>query len=314
MPKITIIGAGNVGAQAAFYAAIKNLADIVLIDVIDGVPQGKALDIQQAMPIAGSNVKIIGSNEYALSKDSDIVVVTAGVPRKPGMTREDLIAINAKIMNSVIKEVVKYSPNTILIIVSNPLDAMVHLAYKLSGFPKERVMGMAGCLDSARFRTFIAQELSANVNEVEAMVLGSHGDFMVPIVNLCKVKGKPISSLLPPQKVDAIIERVRNGGAEIVNYLKTGSAFFAPGLAIIEMVEAILKDQHKVLPCSVLLEGEYEVNELFIGVPVKLGRKGVEKIIKLDLSEAEKKEFEKSVRKTKELVEKLGHIISYPRN
>ncbi|MBS3166156.1 malate dehydrogenase [Candidatus Woesearchaeota archaeon] len=305
MPKLTIIGAGNVGAQVAFYAAIKNLADIVLIDVIEGVPQGKALDIQQAMPLVGSNVHIIGSNEYALSKNSDIVIVTAGVPRKQGMTREDLIAINVKIMNSVIKEVVKHSPNTILIIVSNPLDAMVHVAYKLSNFPKERVMGMAGCLDSARFRTFIAEELHANVNEVEAMVLGGHGDSMVPIVNLCKVKGKPISTLLSPQKVDAIVERVRNGGAEIINYLKTGSAFFAPGLAIIEMVEAILKDQHKVLPCSVLLEGEYEVNGLFIGVPVKLGRKGMEKIIELDLSEVEKKEFEKSVEETKELVGKL---------
>lgn len=305
MPKITIIGAGNVGTQAAFYAALKNLADLVLIDVIEGIPQGKALDIQQSLPIAGSNVNIIGSNNYTPSKDSDMVIITAGVPRKPGMTREDLIAINTKIMTSVISEVVKYSPNTILIIVSNPLDAMVHLAYNLSKFPKERILGMAGVLDSARFRTFIAQELNANVNDVKAMVLGGHGDSMVPIVNHCTVNGKPISLLLPLEKVEAIVQRVKNGGVEIVNYLKTGSAFFAPGLAVIEMAEAILKDQHKILPCSVLLEGEYGVNGLFIGVPVQLGRKGIEKIVELPLTEAEKKAFEKSVRETKELVEKL---------
>lgn len=305
MSKITIVGAGNVGSQAAFYAALKNLGDIILVDIVEGLAQGKALDILEAMPLAGSNVNITGSDDYNPSKDSDIVVVTAGIARKPGMSREDLIEINAKIIKAIIPEVVKYSPNCILIIVTNPLDAMVQLAYKLSGFPKNKVVGMAGVLDTARFRTFIAQELKVSVNDVEAMVLGGHGDLMVPLVNYCKVKEKPITQLLPKEKIDSIVQRVRGGGAEIVNLLKTGSAFFAPGLAIIEMVESILKDQKKILPCAALLEGEYSIDGIFAGVPVKLGTNGVEEIIELKLTEDENTAFKKSVEHVRELVKKI---------
>ena len=300
MAKITIVGAGNVGSQAAFYAAIKEVAEeIVLIDIIEGVPQGKALDILESMPLAGSNAKIKGSNDYSDTADSDIVVITAGLPRKPGMSRDDLIEINSKIIKAVVLDVVKYSPNCILIVVTNPLDTMVKLAYELSGFSKQRVMGMAGVLDTARFRTFIAKELNADVRKVEALVLGSHGDLMVPLVKHCKVDGKPIDELLSKEKIAEIVERVRNGGLEIVQLLKTGSAFFAPGLAITEMVESILKDQNKILPCSVLLEGEYGVNGTFVGVPVKLGKKGVEEVIEVDLSSEEKEAFEKSVKSVK---------------
>jgi malate dehydrogenase len=300
MAKITIVGAGNVGSQAAFYSAIKEIVEeIVLIDIVEGVPQGKALDILESMPLAGSNTKITGSNDYAASKDSDVVVITAGLPRKPGMSRDDLIGINTKIMTSVVNEITKYSPNCILIIVTNPLDSMVKIAYELSGFPKQRVMGMAGVLDTARFRTFIAKELNADVKKVEALVLGSHGDLMVPLVKHCKVDNKPIEELLSKEKIDQIVERVCNGGLEIVQFLKTGSAFFAPGLAITEMVESILKDQNKVLPCSVLLEGEYGINGTFVGVPVKLGKNGVEEIIEVELSPEEKEAFDKSVKSVK---------------
>ena len=300
MAKITIVGAGNVGSQAAFYAAIKEVAEeIVLIDIIEGVPQGKALDILESMPLAGSNSKIKGSNDYSDTANSDIVVITAGLPRKPGMSRDDLVEINSKIIKAVLMEVVKYSPNCILIVVTNPLDTMVKLAYELSKFPKQRVMGMAGVLDTARFRTFIAQQLNADVKKVEALVLGSHGDLMVPLVKHCKVEGKPIDELLSKEKIAEIVERVRNGGLEIVQLLKTGSAFFAPGLAITEMVESILKNQNKVLPCSVLLEGEYGVEGTFVGVPVKLGKNGVEEIIEIELSSDEKEAFDKSVKSVK---------------
>jgi len=303
MSKLTIVGAGNVGSQAAFYAALKNLTEeIVLVDVVEGLPQGKALDLLEAMPIAGSNVQIKGSNNYEDSKDSDIVVITAGIARKPGMTREDLIGINTKIMTSVVTEVTKYSPDCILIVVTNPLDAMVQLAYQLSGFPKQRVLGMAGVLDTARFRTFLAQELKADVNQIEAMVLGSHGDLMVPVLSNCKVNGTAITELLPAQKIKEIVQRVKDGGAEIVSLLKTGSAFFAPGLAIAQMIEAIIKDQKKVLPCSVLLQGEYGVNDLFIGVPVRLGKAGAEEIVELDLNAVEKSDLHKSVEHVRELI------------
>ena len=305
MAKLTIVGAGNLGSQAAFYAAIKGVADIVLVDIVEGMPQGKALDMLEAMPISGSNVKISGSNSYEATKESDVVIVTAGIPRKPGMTREDLLDTNTKIMKSVIPEVVKNSPNCILIIVSNPLDAMVYLAYKLSGFPKSRVIGMAGVLDSARFRAFIAEELSEDVNNVEAMMLGSHGDLMVPLVGHCKVNGKLVTELIEKEKLDEIIERARKGGGEIVQLLKTGSAFFAPGLSAAQMAESIIKDEKKILPCAAFCEGEYGINGLFVGVPAKLGKDGVDEIVELELSEEEKKALEASVRHIKEVVEKV---------
>ncbi|HLC65940.1 MAG TPA: malate dehydrogenase [Candidatus Nanoarchaeia archaeon] len=304
-PKITVVGAGNVGAQTAFYAALRNLGDIVLVDVVEGLPQGKALDILESMPLVGNDINVIGSNSYEETKNSDIAVVTAGIARKPGMSRDDLIQINANIMKSIIPEIVKFSPNCILIIVSNPLDAMVTLAHKLSGFPRNRVIGMAGVLDSTRFRTFIAKELNVSVKDVNAMVLGGHGDSMVPIINNCTVRGKPITECMPKEKVEAIVERTKNGGGEIVTLLKTGSAFFAPGVSIVEMVEAILHDSKKVLPCAALLEGEYGVHGLFIGVPVRLGRKGVEEVVELNLSEQEKEAFLKSVEHVKSLVEKV---------
>lgn len=305
MPKITIIGAGSVGSQTAFYMALKQLGDITLIDVVEGLPQGRALDILEGLPLAGSGVKVIGSNSYEESKDSEVVIVTAGLPRKPGMSRDDLIEVNARIMGQVIPQAVKYSPNCILIIVTNPLDVMVHLAYRLSGFPKEKVIGMAGALDSARFRTFLAQELKIKSNEVEAMVLGNHGDLMVPLVSCCRAKGRPIQELLSESKINSIVERVRNGGIEILTLLKSGSTFFAPALAIGKMAESILKDEKKVLPCSVLLEGEYGLKDIFVGVPVRLGRKGAEEVIELELNEEEKKAFRKSAEHIKELIKKL---------
>ncbi len=305
MPKISIVGAGNVGAQVAFYGALRELGDIVLIDIVDGLPQGKALDIQEAMPLIGSDNKVIGTNDYEDTKDSDVVVITAGVARKPGMDRSDLIEINSKIMKSVVKEVVKHSPNCILVIVSNPLDAMVYLAYKESGFPKQRVIGMAGVLDSTRFRTFVAMETGASVKDIQAMVLGGHGNLMVPLAEHCTVKGKPIKEIMPESEVEEIVQRTRDGGAEIVGLLKTGSAFFAPGVSVIEMVESIIKDLKKVLPCAAYLEGEYGSEAVFVGVPVKLGRNGVEEIIELELSDKEKEAFDKSVAHVKELTRKL---------
>jgi len=302
MTKITIVGAGNVGSQAAFYAALKCLGDIVLIDIAEGLAEGKALDLAEAMPIAGSDVKIKGSNDYSASQGSEVVVITAGIPRKPGMSRDDLVKVNSSIMKSIIPEIVRYSPDCILIIVTNPLDVMAQLAYELSGFPKERVIGMAGVLDTARFRTFAAWETKASVKEVEAMVLGSHGDLMVPLVNYCKVRGEKIANLLPEEKIKEIIQRVKDGGTEVVKLLKTGSAFFAPGLAIMEMVESILKDKKKVLPCSVLLEGEYGVEGIFIGVPVRLGKEGVEEIVEAELNGEERIALEKSVEHMKEMI------------
>ncbi|MBW2978103.1 malate dehydrogenase [Candidatus Woesearchaeota archaeon] len=309
MAKLTIVGAGNLGSQAAFYSALKGFADIVLVDIVEGMPQGKALDMQQAMAVEGSNVKIVGSNDYEATKDSDVVIIPAGIPRKPGMAREDLLATNAKILKSVIPSVVKYSPNSVLIIVTNPLDAMVYLAYKLSGFPKNRVIGMAGVLDSARFRTFVAQELKEDINNIQAMVLGSHGDLMVPLLNHCKVKGKPIKELIDDKRLSEIVERTRKGGAEIVGLLKTGSAFFAPGLSAAEMAESIIKDQKKILPCAALCEGEYDINGVFVGVPAKLGKQGVEEIVELELNEEEKNALQKSVEHIKLVVKKMEELI-----
>lgn len=305
MTKITFIGSGGVGSQAAFVTALKKLGDITLIDIVPGLPQGKALDIWHATPFFGVDAKIAGSNDFADSKNSDVIVVTAGVPRKPGMTREDLIVINSKILSSFLPDVAKLSPEAVCIIVTNPLDAMVQLAYKLTGFPKSRVIGMAGALDSARFRANVARACSVKAAEVEAYVFGSHGDTMVPIISQCRVNGKPLTGKLSPEKIDFIVNKVKNAGAEIIALLKNGSTVFAPAAAITDMVEAIVTDSKKIIPCTTILNGEYGMKNMFAGVPVRLGKDGVEEIIELKLSPAEKKDFEKSVAHIKEIGEKL---------
>jgi len=304
--KVTIVGSGNVGATAAHWIAAKELADVVLIDIIEGVPQGKGLDLLEAMPIEKRDSSITGTNDYKDTANSDIVVVTAGLPRKPGMSRDDLLNTNHGIMKAVIGEAVKYSPNCILIIVSNPLDAMAQAAYKMSGFPRERVIGMAGVLDSARFRAFIAAELKVSVENVTAFVLGGHGDTMVPLPRYSTVAGIPITELMDKATVDRLVQRTRDGGAEIVKYLKTGSAYYAPSAAVAEMVEAILKDKKKILPCAAYLQGEYGINGLYVGVPVKLGANGIEQIIQIKLTAEEKAGLDKSAAAVKELVGVIG--------
>ena len=300
--KVTIVGSGNVGATAAHWIASKELADVVLIDIVEGIPQGKGLDLLEAMPIEKRDSNIIGTNDYADTANSDIVVITAGIPRKPGMSRDDLLNTNHKIMNDVVGKIVRYSPNCILIIVSNPLDAMAQAAYKMSGFPRERVIGMAGVLDSARFRTFIAQELKVSVENVTAFVLGGHGDTMVPLPRYSTVAGIPITELMDQATLERIVQRTRDGGAEIVKHLKTGSAYYAPSAAVTEMVEAILKDKKKILPCAAYLNGEYSIHGLFVGVPVKLGAKGIEQIIEIKLTPDERAALDKSVAAVKELI------------
>src|ERR1700719_3976659 len=285
--KVTIVGSGNVGATAAHWIAAKELADVVLIDIIEGVPQGKGLDLLEAMPIEKRDSYITGTNDYKDTAKSDIVVITAGIPRKPGMSRDDLLNTNYGIMKAVVGEVIKYSPNCILIIVSNPLDAMAQAAYKLSGFPRERVIGMAGVLDSARFRAFIADELKVSVEEVTGFVLGGHGDTMVPLPRYSTVAGIPITELMPAERIKEICHRTAYGGGEIVSLLKTGSAFYAPGSAICTMIDAILMDKRRILPCTVYLDGEYDVKGLFMGVPIKLGRNGMEEVIKITLTDEE---------------------------
>jgi malate dehydrogenase len=304
--KVTIVGSGNVGATAAHWIASKELADVVLIDIIDGVPQGKSLDLLEAMPIEKRDSHVIGTNDYKDTANSDIVVITAGIPRKPGMSRDDLLNTNHKIMQDVVSKVSQYSPNCILIIVSNPLDAMAQAAYKLSGFSRNRVIGMAGVLDSARFRTFIAEELKVSVENVTAFVLGGHGDTMVPLARYSTVAGIPITELIKEERLAALIQRTRDGGAEIVRYLKTGSAYYAPSAAVAEMVEAILKDKKKIMPCAVYLDGEYGIKGLFVGVPVKLGTNGVEQIIEIKLTADEQEELERSAGAVKELVAVIG--------
>jgi malate dehydrogenase len=299
--KVTVVGSGNVGATAAHWIASKELADVVLIDIIEGVPQGKALDLLQAMPIEKRDSHVIGTNDYADTANSDIVIITAGVPRKPGMSRDDLLNINYKIMSDVVEKAVHASPNCILIIVSNPLDAMAQAAYKLSKFPRERVIGMAGILDSARFRTFIADELKVSVENVTAFVLGGHGDTMVPLPRYSTVAGIPITELMDAATIERLVQRTRDGGAEIVKYLKTGSAYYAPSAAATEMTEAILKDKKKILPCAAYLDGEYGIKGLFVGVPVKLGAKGIEKIIEIKLAPDEQAALNKSAASVKEL-------------
>jgi malate dehydrogenase len=303
--KVAVVGAGNVGATAAQRIVEKELADVVLIDIIEGVPQGKSLDLAQAAPIEKHDAHLIGTNAYDASANSDIVIITAGIPRKPGMSRDDLLATNRGIIKNVTKQVVKYSPNTILIIVSNPLDAMCHVAMEESGFPKQRVIGMAGALDSARFRAFIAMELNVSVENIQALVLGGHGDTMVPLPRFSTVAGVPITELISPERIEALATRTRNGGAEIVSLLKTGSAYYAPASATMEMAESILKDKKKILPCAAYLEGEYGISGLFVGVPVKLGKNGIEQIISLKLTADEKKALDKSAAAVQELVDAM---------
>ena len=306
--KVTVVGAGNVGATAAQRLAEKELCDVVLIDVVEGIPQGKALDLIEAAPIEKHDSHLIGSNGYEESEGSDIVIITAGIPRKPGMSRDDLISTNAAIVKSVTQEVVKWSPDAALIIVSNPLDAMCHVAYETSGFPKNRVMGMAGVLDSARFRAFISMELNVSVENTHAFVLGGHGDTMVPLPRFSTVAGIPITELLSKKQIDALVERTRKGGAEIVSLLKTGSAYYAPASAAVEMAESILKDKKKILPCAAYLEGEYGIKGLFIGVPVKLGLEGIEEVIQVTLLDEEQAALNKSADAVKELVESLKKL------
>src|SRR5579875_2108487 len=304
--KVTIVGAGNVGATAAHWIASKELADVVLIDVVEGIPQGKGLDLLEAMPIEKRDSHIIGTNDYADTANSDIVVITAGIPRKPGMSRDDLLATNYKIMSDVVGKVVAVSPNCIIIVVSNPLDAMAQTAFRQSKFPRNRVIGMAGVLDSARFRTFIAEELKVSVENVTAFVLGGHGDTMVPLPRYSTVAGIPITELMDEATVARLVQRTRDGGAEIVKHLKTGSAYYAPSAAAVEMVEAILKDKKKILPCAAYLEGEYGIKGLYVGVPCKLGARGIEQIIEIKLQAEEKAALEKSASAVRELVEILS--------
>jgi malate dehydrogenase len=301
--KITVVGAGNVGASAAQLLAYKELGDVVLVDVIEGIPQGKSLDLAEAAPVNRYDAKMIGSNSYEQTANSDVVVITAGIARKPGMSRDDLLNTNTAIVKSVTEQIVKFSPNTILIVVSNPLDAMTYVAYKASGFPKHRVVGMAGVLDSARMRCFLAEELNVSVENVNAFVLGGHGDTMVPLPRYSTCAGIPIPELMSQERIDAIVQRTRDGGAEIVKLLKSGSAYYAPAASSVEMVEAILKDKKKVLPAAALLEGEYGINGLFVGVPVKLGSRGIEQIFEISLTADERAQLHKSAAAVQELVD-----------
>lgn len=303
--KITIVGAGNVGATAAHWACVKELGDIVLVDIIEGVPQGKALDLQEAGPVEGYDIKVVGSNGYDDTEGSDVVVITAGIARKPGMSREDLLDTNTKIVKEVTEQIVARSPQSILIVVSNPLDVMTYVALRVSRFPKNRVMGMAGVLDTARFRTFIAMELGVSVEDVQAFVLGGHGDSMVPLVRYSSVGGIPIERLLTREQIDRIVDRTRKGGGEIVSLLKTGSAYYAPSAAVIQMVEAILKDKKRILPCAAYLEGEYEIHGVYVGVPILLGAGGIEKIFEIELTKEESEALKTSAEEVKKSMERL---------
>ena len=303
--KITVVGAGNVGANCAVRIADKELADVVLVDVVEGVPQGKSLDLLQSGPVQGYDVNLIGANDYGSTADSDIAIITAGFPRKPGMSRDDLLMANYEVVKTATEGIVKFSPNCVIIVVTNPLDVMTQTAFWVSKFPKNRVVGMAGVLDSARFRTFIAQELNVSMENVTAVVMGGHGDTMVPVVRLSNVSGIPLTELMDQATIDRIVDRTANGGAEIVKYLKTGSAYYAPSAAAVEMAESIIKDKKKVLPCAAYLEGEYGINGLFVGVPVKLGAGGVEKIYEVKLTAEESAKLKKSAASVQEMVDVL---------
>lgn len=304
--KVTVVGAGNVGATTAQRIFDKGYADVVLVDIVDGLPQGKALDMLEAGPISGSDAKITGTNTYDETKDSDVVVITSGIARKPGMSRDDLLLTNMKIVSSVVNEIADKSPDCVLIPVTNPLDAMAQKAFEVSQFPNNHVVGMAGILDTARFRSFLASELNVSVNSVEAYVLGGHGDTMVPVVGSTTVGGIPVNKLMSKETLESIVQRTRDGGAEIVNYLKTGSAYYAPSASIAQMVEAILLDKRQILPCTAYLQGEYGINNLFVGVPVKLGANGVEEIIEFDLNEEELSALKRSADAVQELVDVMS--------
>jgi malate dehydrogenase len=304
--KITIIGAGNVGATAAHWAVTKNLGDVVLLDVAEGIPQGKALDLLQCGPVDGFNYRIIGSNDYKDTASSDVVIITAGIARKPGMSRDDLLAINVSIVKACAQEAVKYSPDCVLIVVTNPIDAMVHTAFKVTGHPKKRVIGMSGVLDSARYRAFLAEAVGVAPRDVNALVMGVHGDHMLPLVRLANVAGVPITDLLSAEKIAQIVDRTQKAGIEIVNYLKTGSAFYTPGLAAIEMAEAVLTDSKRVLPCAAYLEGEFGISGYFLGVPVVIGAKGVERILEFELTSEEKAAMALSVTAVQKQMEETG--------
>ncbi len=308
--KVTVVGAGHVGGSIAQRLAEKNWYDIVLVDIVEGMPQGKALDLVEAGPVCSYDSAVAGANSYEATKDSDLVIITSGIPRRPGMSRDELLETNTKIVSSVVRETAKRSPEAILMIVSNPLDVMTHVAHRVSGFPKNRVMGMAGVLDSARFRSFIAEALQVSVENIHAMVLGGHGDLMVPLIRYTTVAGRPIDEWVSPETVDALIKRTREGGAEIVNLLKTGSAYYAPAASVVEMVEAITKDQKKILPCAALCEGEYGFHDLVLGVPVKLGSDGVEAIIEYALTPEEKTALETSSQAVRELCEQVDQMIN----
>ena len=303
--KISIIGAGNVGATAAHWAAAKELGDIVLLDVVDGIPQGKGLDLLQAGPVEGFDSFVKGTNDYADTADSDVIVVTAGLARKPGMTRDDLMMTNSNIVKSCVEQAAPLSPNAIIVVVSNPLDVMAYVAWKASGFPKNRVVGMAGILDTARYRAFLAMEANVSVEDIQALVLGGHGDSMVPVLSCTTISGIPVTEFIAKDKLDEIIKRTRNGGIEIVNYLKTGSAYYAPSASIVQMVEAILKDKKRVLPCAAWLEGEYGIDGVFCGVPVVLGGNGIEKVLEVKLTADEMAALKTSAEEVKSNIAKL---------
>lgn len=306
--KVTVIGAGFVGATIAQRVAEKELADVVVVDIVKGLPQGKALDLQEAAPVEKHDARIVGANDYGSTEGSDIIIVTAGIPRKPGMSRDDLLTTNAGIAKGVVEQAAPLSPDAVLMIVSNPLDAICHVALQVSGFPKQRVLGMAGVLDAARFRAFIAMALNVSVENTHAFVLGGHGDTMVPLPRYSTVAGIPITELMPKDQIDALVQRTRDGGAEIVGLLKTGSAFYAPASAAVEMAEAILKDKKKILPCAAYLQGEYGIHDLFVGVPVKLGREGIEQIIEISLTDEERADLYKSADAVRSLVEGLNKV------
>ncbi|GAC1565945.1 MAG: malate dehydrogenase [Ktedonobacteraceae bacterium] len=304
--KITVVGAGFVGSTLVQRLVERDYADVVMFDIVPDMPQGKALDMLQAGPVLGYDSLVVGTNDYTDTANSDIVVVTSGFPRKPGMSRDDLVKKNQEIVAQVTQEVVKNSPNSIIVMVTNPLDAMAQLAFHVSGFPRNRVVGMAGVLDTARFRTFIAQELGASVRDVQAYVLGGHGDTMVPLARMCTVAGVPISQLMPDERIEQIVQRTRDGGAEIVKLLGTGSAYFAPSASVLQMIDSILLDKKMIMPCAAYLQGEYGINGLFVGVPVKLGAQGVEQIVEIELSENERTLLRKSADAVKELIEVMG--------
>jgi malate dehydrogenase len=309
-PKITVVGAGNVGGTTAQRLAEEDVYDVVLVDIVEGVPQGKALDLSQAGPVCGYSTRVVGTNGYAETAGSSVAVITSGIPRKPGMSRDELLTTNAKIVRSVVTELVSRSPDIILILVTNPLDAMVHVARRVSGLPKSRIIGMAGVLDSARMRAFIGAELNVPGHEVEAMVLGGHGDTMVPLSRYTTVRGRPISELMSKEKVEAIVKRTRDGGAEIISLLKTGSAFYAPSAAAADMVQAILNDEKRVMPCSVLCEGEYGLKNIVVGVPVRVGRGGAEEIIEYELTGDEQAALEASANAVRELCTTVDRLMT----